>query len=259
LFCLELFFLLIPNERLILDEAAANGFYYRNVSIKEGIECTAPDFCLKSGSKLYLITKNDTFSVETKREKEHIRLTVKPDKNYMAYYLYMQRGFLVEKKKITAREITIEKSLSLDAFQITGITSNGPSILYMQRINSTKTPLFTGDFLSSINQLRKDIGIKPLKADKTLKKAADDSIKRILHKKLVHIAADGRSVRESIYGRAFVGENLFAAKSMENGWKMLIESPSHLYNIVHTDFKNMWFEKSYDENDLLNGVIVFSD
>lgn len=245
----------------ILEKAENGGFFYKNADISEVSECKPEKnaLCISHNGKNYLVKKSGNLEIETKTVKNFIHLTVSPDPAYISYFLYIQTANGVHKVKITKRELVLEeKPENVVRLQITGTGTSGPEILWSRKFKEEKLPQFSTDFDNSLKQLRKHFKVKSLVSDKNLEKAAFASLEKVRNEGLKHYSSKDGGIRHTGVRKQILGENLFAAKTEAEAWKMLVSSPSHLYNLINPQFRH-YFYAIKKENDEVSGAIVFSD
>ncbi len=252
-----LFFISQISNYDILEQAEKSGFYYKQVNIIETEKCNKNNFCITSNGKKYLLkNKSDVKITLKKREKNSLKLSISPSNKYVAYYLFIQRKNSVEKRKIKFRNIVLKGAKKIFAVQIVGEGVNGPQTIFLRHFFLNLVS-FKQNLIYSINILRKKSGLKPLKKNKKLEKFAKQSISRIKTSGLVHYSSKTGSLAQSgIHSLAF-GENLYSAKNLEEAFLMLQKSPSHLYNLLYPNYNNI-FEKHFNKNGLITGIIIFS-
>ena len=259
-FWLALFSYLFEKDS-ILEKAENAGFFYKNAEISEATECKPEknSVCVQHNGKTYLVKKSGTLEIEAKIVNDSIHLTLSPDQAYISYFLYIQTGCNVHKIQITKREIILEeKAANITRLQITGTGVGGPEILWSRKFKEEKLPSFSNNFDTSLKSLRKSCKKPNISLDKRLEEAAQKSLEKVKKEGLKHYSSKDGGIRHTGVHKKILGENLFAAKNEAEAWKMLVSSPSHLYNLINPQFRHYFYviEKGKDE---VSGAIVFSD
>ena len=259
-FWLVLFLSLLEKDS-ILEKAESDGFFYKNADISETSECTESkeSVCVLHNGKKYFVKRSGIFSADAKIANKSLHLSINPDNSYISYFLYIQTKNAVHKVKITKKELILEENPeNILRLQIVGTGAGGPEILWSRKFKETAMPKFTGNFDKSLNSLRKFLKIKPLVSDPSLQKAAFSSLEKVKNEGLKHYSSKDGGIRHSGVHKKILGENLFTAKSEAEAWKMLVSSPSHLYNLINPQFRHYFYaiEKGKDE---VTGAIVFSE
>jgi uncharacterized protein YkwD len=113
------------------------------------------------------------------------------------------------------------------------------------------------DFITSINALRLKYRLRPLAIDIKLALAADNALSRIKNGKLYHYTAQQGSLRHTQIQKGKMGENLYSAQSLPEAWMMLQKSPSHLYNILNSQYIS-FFHKEEISKKFHIGALIFS-
>ena len=245
----------------ILEKAENSSFFYKNAEISEVADCKADKntACVKHEGKTYLVKKSGKLEIEAKTVKDSIHLTISPDQAYISYFLYIQTNCDVHKVQITKREIVLEeKAANITRLQITGTGVGGPEILWSRKFKEEKLPPFSSNFDNSLKLLR-EVCKKPVASiDGGLEEAAAKSLAKIHNEGLKHYSSKEGGIRHTGVKKKILGENLFSAKNEAEAWKMLVSSPSHLYNLINPQFKHYFYtvEKGKDE---VIGSIIFSD
>ncbi|MBO4711351.1 hypothetical protein J5681_05480 [bacterium] len=259
-FWLALFSYLFEKDS-ILEKAENNGFFYKNAEISEVTECKADQnsLCISHNGKNYLVKKSGNLEIEAKIVNDSIHLTLSPDPAYISYFLYIQTDCVVHKVQITKREIVLEeKAANITRLQITGTGVGGPEILWSRKFKEEKLPPFSVNFDNSLKLLRKQCKTPVISIDKALEEAAGKSLAKIQDEGLKHYSSKDGGIRHTGIHKKILGENLFAAKSEAEAWKMLVSSPSHLYNLINPQFRH-YFYAIKKEKDEVTGAIVFSE
>lgn len=259
-FWLALFSYLFEKDT-ILEKAETAGFFYKNADISEVAECKATDnsVCVSHNRKNYLIKKRDSFSAAAETVKDSVRLSMTPDSAYISYFLYVQTDCAVHKVRLTKREIIIsEKADKILRLQIAGTGVNGPEILWSQKFNEAKLPPFSDSFDKSLNLLRKQCKLPSISIDSGLEEAAERSLAKVQNEGLKHYSSKEGGIRHTGVRKKILGENLFAAKSEAEAWKMLVSSPSHLYNLINPQFRHYFYAVKKDKDEM-TGAVIFSD
>ncbi|MBQ4439505.1 hypothetical protein II898_11610 [bacterium] len=245
----------------ILEKAENDGFFYKNAEISEVSVCKPEKnaVCVQYNGKTYLAKKSGNLEIEAKTVNDSIQLTVSPDPAYISYFLYIQTGCAVHKVQITKREIVLEeKAANITRLQITGTGVGGPEILWSRKFKEEKLPPFSENFDKSLDLLRKSCKKPVISIDKALEEAATKSLAKIQNEGLKHYSSKDGGIRHTGVKKKILGENLFAAKTEAEAWKMLLSSPSHLYNLINPQFRH-YFYTIKKEKDEVTGAIVFSE
>lgn len=259
-FWLALFSYLFEKDS-ILEKAENDRFFYKNAEISEVTECKADQnsLCVNHNGKNYLVKKSGNLEIEAKIVNDSIHLTLSPDQAYISYFLYVQTSCNVHKVQITKREIVLkEKAANITRLQITGTGVGGPEILWSRKFKEESLPPFSANFDNSLNLLRKQCEKPKISVDKGLEEAAGKSLAKIQNEGLKHYSSKDGGIRHTGVHKKILGENLFAAKSEAEAWKMLVSSPSHLYNLINPQFRH-YFYAIKKEKEEVSGAIVFSD
>ena len=257
-FCL---FSYLFEKYSILEKAENTGFFYKNAEISEVTECKPEKnaVCVQHNGKTYLAKKKDNFSVESEIVNDAVHLTLSPDPAYISYFLYVQTEKAVHKVKITKKELILEENAgNIVRLQIIGTGVNGPETLWSRKFKDAKLADFSKNFSNSLNLLRKSFKAKPIATDPSLQDAALSSLEKVKNEGLKHYSSKDGSIRHSGVRKQILGENLFAAKNEAEAWKMLVSSPSHLYNLINPQFGH-YFYAIKKEKDEVSGAIVFSE
>ena len=259
-FWLALFSYLFEKDS-ILDKAENEGFFYKNAEISESAECkTGIDtLCIEHNGRKYSVKRRGTFSAETKITDKSVHLTINPDNDYISYFLYIQTEKTVHKVKITKKELHLEENTgNIVRLQITGTGTGGPEILWSRKFKDAKITEFSKNFDNSLNLLRKSFRVKPIAKDPSLQETALSSLEKVKKEGLKHYSSKDGSIRHTGVHKKILGENLFAAKNEAEAWKMLVSSPSHLYNLINPQFGHYFYaiEKGKDE---ISGAVIFSE
>ncbi len=245
----------------ILEKAENVGFFYKNAEISESSDCKTNEntLCIEHNGIKYSVKRRGTFSAETKISDKSLHLTINPDNDYISYFLYIQTEKTVHKVKITKKELVLEENAgNIVRLQITGTGSGGPEILWSRKFKDAKLTEFSKNFNNSLNLLRKLFKAKAIAIDQSLQETALLSLEKVKKEGLKHYSSKEGSVRHSGVRKKILGENLFAAKNEAEAWKMLVSSPSHLYNLINPQFGHYFYaiEKGKDE---ISGAIIFSE
>ena len=259
-FWLPLFSYLFEKDS-ILEKAENEGFFYKNAEISEVSACKPgkSTVCVQHNGKNYLVKKSGKLEIEAKTVKDSVHLTVSPDPDYISYFLYIQTPCAVHKVQITKRSIVLEeKAENITRLQITGTGVGGPEILWSRKSKEEKLPPFSENFDNSLKLLRKICGKPVISPDKTLEEAAAKSLAKIQNEGLRHYSSKDGGIRHTGVKKKILGENLFAAKSEAEAWKMLVSSPSHLYNLINPQFRHYFYAIRKDKDEV-TGAIVFSE
>ena len=245
----------------ILEKAENAGFFYKNAEISESADCKTGGntLCIEHNGKKYSVKKRGTFSAETKISDKSLQLSINPDNDYISYFLYIQTEKTVHKVKITKKELRLEENaLNIVRLQITGTGAGGPEILWSRKFKEAKLPIFSKNFDNSLNLLRKSFKVKPIALDQSLQETALSSLEKVKKEGLKHYSSKEGSVRHSGIRKQILGENLFAAKNEAEAWKMLVSSPSHLYNLIDPQFGHYFYAIEKGKDEIL-GAIIFSE
>ena len=259
-FWLFLFLSLLEKDS-ILEKAENTGFFYKNAEISESAECKANGntLCVEHNGVKYSVKRRGTFSAEAKISDKSVRLVINPDNEYISYFLYIQTQNGVHKVKITKKELRLEENAeNIVRLQITGTGVNGPEILWGMKLKEAKLQDFSKDFDTSLNLLRKSFKVKPAVSDLSLKEAALSSLEKVKKEGLKHYSSKEGSVRHSGVRKQILGENLFATKNEAEAWKMLVSSPSHLYNLINPQFKHYFYSLEQGQDEVI-GALIFSE
>ena len=259
-FWLALFSYLFEKDS-ILEKAENDKFFYKNAEISEVTGCKPEKnaICVQHNGKTYLAKKSGNLEIEAKIVNDSIHLTLSPDQAYISYFLYIQTSCNVHKVKLTKREIILEeKAANITRLQITGTGIGGPEILWSRKFKEEKLLVFSGNFDNSLKSLRKSCKKPKISIDKGLEEAAEKSLAKIQNEGLKHYSSKEGGIRHTGIHKKILGENLFAAKSEAEAWKMLVSSPSHLYNLINPQFRH-YFYTIKKEKEEVTGVVVFSD
>ena len=259
-FWLALFSYLFEKDS-ILEKAENDGFFYKNAEISEVTECKADknSLCVKHNGKNHLVKKSGNLEIEAKIVNDSIHLTLSPDQAYISYFLYIQTSCNVHKVQITKHEIVLEeKAANITRLQITGTGVGGPEILWSRKFKEEKLPSFSVNFNNSLKSLRKSCKKPVISIDRKLEEAAEKSLAKVQNEGLKHYSSKDGGIRHTGIHKKILGENLFAAKSEAEAWKMLVSSPSHLYNLINPQFRHYFYaiKKAKEE---VTGAIVFSE
>lgn len=257
-FCL---FSYLFEKDSILKKAENAGFFYKNVEISETSDCRESQnaACIRFDGKKYSVKRRGIFAAEAKISDKSVCLSINPDNEYISYFLYVQTEKAVHKIQITKKELVLEEnSGNIVRLQIVGTGTGGPEILWSRKFKDTKTPEFSGNFDNSLKLLRKNFKLKQMIPDSSLSDAAVSSLKKVKNEGLKHYSSKDGGIRHSGIRKKILGENLFTAKNEEEAWKMLVSSPSHLYNLINPQFRHYFYaiEKGKDE---VFGAIIFSE
>lgn len=254
-------FLSLLEKDSILEKAENAGFFYKNVEISETSECGEDKnlLCVEHNGKKYVIKRHGSFTADTKITDKSVYLSINPDNEYISYFLYIQTEKAVHKVQITKKELVLEEnSGNIVRLQIVGTGTGGPEILWSRKFKETKVPEFSENFDNSLKSLRKKLKLKPMVSDRSLSDAAVFSLEKVKNEGLKHYSSQKGGVRHTGIHKKILGENLFTAKSEEEAWKMLVSSPSHLYNLINPQFRH-YFYAVEKKNDEVFGAIIFSE
>ena len=247
------------DSNAVLDEAAKNGFFYRNAEISAVEKCNAQDTCAKFNGKNYSIRKKDSVKVTLTAEKEKITLDITPEETFISYFLYIEHKSGVTRIQMKSRNIVVDQGVAnIYRLQLSATAPQGPVILWGKTLKEPPVREFRGSFADSIDTLRKMYSIKPLQIDESLKNAAEMSLERVMKEGLVHYSAKTGGVRHTGVSKQVLGENLYRAASEEKAWSMMVKSPSHLYNLINPQFSKYFYLKKEKEG-IINGVLIFSE
>ncbi|HQO91688.1 MAG TPA: hypothetical protein PLX56_05080 [bacterium] len=256
------FFLLFPallDQNSILEKASEKGFFYRNADIYEVEKCSETETCVEHSGKNYVIKKKDRFEVSASVSQKAIEIEITPDNSYISYFIYIQHKAGVHRIQMNKKKLVIDQGVAnIIKLQIVGTASTGPKVIWEKPLKKTVPVPFSRSFDESVHNIRKTYFQKPLVISEELKPAAEESLKRLKNEGLVHYSSKTGSVRHTGIDKKVLGENLFIAESEEKAWKMLVNSPSHLYNLINPHFKKYFvlFTKNDEETA---GVILFSE
>ena len=259
-FWLALFSYLFEKDS-ILEKAENEGFFYKNAEISEVTGCKPEKnaVCIRHNGKNYIAKKSGNLEIKTEISNNSVYFTIKPDSNYISYFLYVQKGCEIHKVQMTKRELILEESPSkITKLQIVGTGVGGPEILWSRKFRETKLPEFSENFDNSLKSLRKFCKRSNLSVDGKLRNAAESSLEKIQSEGLKHYSSKEGSIRHTGTKKKILGENLFTAKSEAEAWKMLVSSPSHLYNLINPQFRHYFYAIRKDQDEV-SGAIVFSE
>lgn len=243
----------------VLDKAAENGFFYRNVEISAVEKCSAPDTCVKIDSKTYSVRKKDSVRVAITAEKGKLTLDITPEEAFISYFLYIEHRSGVTRIQMKSRNIVIDQGVAnIYRIQLSATAPQGPVVLWGKTLKEPPDRPFRESFAGSIDMLRKMYSLKPFTSDETLKDAAEMSLERVMKEGLVHYSAKTGGIRHTGVAKKVLGENLYRTESEEKAWSMMVKSPSHLYNLINPQFSK-YFHLRKEKNGILNGVLVFSE
>ena len=261
LFSLEALFFSLFEEDLLFDLAAERGFFYRYAEISEVSECPQNDpLCIAFDGKSFRLAKKGTLEILEKPSKESVGLEITPDNNFISYFLYVESAGGVFRTKITKKSVRIsEKPEKIIKIQIVGTAPKGPEVIWEKPFSKAKTVVYTENFDKSLQKLRKKYGQKPVRLAAELENAADSALSRLASEGLVHYSTQKGSIRHSGVKKKVLGENLVIAKDEKTAWRLLVGSPSHLYNMINPQFRSYFFKKIEAESGEIYGVLIFSD
>ncbi len=261
LFSLEALFFSLFEENLLFEAAAERGFFYRYAEISEVPECQKEDpACVTLNGRSFRLAKKGTFEIREKPSKEAVALEITPDNNFISYFLYVESAAGVFRTKITKKSVVIgEKPEKIVKVQIVGTAPKGPEVIWEKPFSKTKQIEFAEGFDKSLRNLRKRYRQKPLVPAAELEKAADSALSRLASEGLVHYSTQSGSIRHSGVRKKVLGENLVIAKDEKTAWRLLVSSPSHLYNMINPQFGSYFFKKIKTESGEIYGVLIFSD
>ena len=245
----------------ILKKAENAGFFYKNAEISETSECseTQNGVCVSFDGKKYSVKKRGVFSAGTKITDKSVGLSINPDNEYISYFHYIQTEKSVLKVQITKKELILEENAeNIVRLQIVGTGAGGPEILWSRKFKDAKMPEFSKNFDNSLKSLRKNLKLKPMVSDRSLSDAAASSLEKVKNEGLKHYSSKEGGVRHSGVRKKILGENLFAAKNEEEAWKMLVSSPSHLYNLINPQFRHYFYAAEKGKDEVI-GAIIFSE
>ena len=245
----------------ILEQAESAGFFYKNTEITETSECSGSQngVCVRFDGKKYYLKKRGVFTAEAKISDKSVSLSVNPDNEYISYFLYVQTENAVHKIQITKKELVLEENTgNIVRLQIVGTGTGGPEILWSRKLKDTKMPEFSKNFDNSLKSLRKNLKLKPMVSDSSLSEAAVSALEKVQNEGLKHYSSKDGGIRHSGVRKKILGENLFAAKNEEEAWKMLVSSPSHLYNLINPQFRHYFYAVRKEKDEVL-GAIIFSE
>ncbi|MGI6394786.1 MAG: hypothetical protein ACOX2F_08720 [bacterium] len=256
---LLLFSITLFDKSSILEKATQNGFNYKAVEITEVNKCPENQFCVEFSGKNYLIKKKNNFEATEIISKKSIEINITPDSSYVSYFLYLEHTAGVHKVQFSKKKMVINSGVAnIVKLQIVGTSSTGPEVIWEKQLKKQKELPFVNSFEESINRLRKSFFLPQLSKAKELKPASDKALSRLKKEGLIHYSFETGGIRHTRIGKKVLGENLFVAENKEKGWKMLINSPSHLYNLVNPQFKQYFISIS-EEKEGVAGAIVFSE
>lgn len=260
-FTLSFFMLLttVLDQNAILAKAATEGFFYRYTDISEVEKCPRGGLCIKHLGKNYLIKRKDGFSVEHSISKTAIEVEISPENTYISYFLYIWHKAGVHKIQMNKKKIVIDQGVAnIFKLQIAGTAPEGPRVIWEKPLKEAIAVKFSNNFEESLAKLRAAYFVKPLSISNDLEDAAEKSLLRLQKEGLIHYSAKTGSIRHTGIDKKVLGENMFAALSPQKAWEMLVNSPSHLYNMINPQFKSYYIAYSESEG-FIQGVILFSD
>lgn len=250
-------FLFTISEYDLLQYASAG--LYRNVAIETVAECPEKATCVIAEGSTYLLKRLDATVVTLEKSTDGFALTIAPDKNFTNYRLFIREGLTVRRIEVTQKRVTVLDKGSVTALQLVGVGARGPVVIWQKDIRAATAEPFTGDISDSMNGLRKKAGLPPLAVDKTLAPFAAETIARVKKGDLSHYSGSTGSIRHSGVRAKELGENLFSATSIERAWYMMLNSPSHLYNILSPSFRRCFVGTLPAEGGLIPGIVIFAD
>ncbi|HSA33248.1 MAG TPA: hypothetical protein P5077_05930 [bacterium] len=256
---LSFLFLLTLSEYDLLQKAADTGFLYRNVAVETVEKCPAKATCVIAEGATYLFKRLDTTVVTLEKNADGFALTITPDKNFTNYRLFIREGLSVRRVEVTQKRVTVLDKGSVTALQLVGVGAQGPVALWQKDIRPAAAEPFAGDLLGSMNALRKKADLPPLTVDKTLAPFAAETLARVKKGDLSHYSGSTGSIRHSGVRAKELGENLFVATTLERAWHMMLNSPSHLYNILSPSFRRCFVGTLPAEGGLIPGIVIFAD
>lgn len=251
--------LLTLTEYDLLQKAATEGFPYRNVAIETVEKCPDKDFCATVDGTRYHFKRLDATGVILEKDGDGFTISITPDKNFTNYRLFIRDGLTVRRIEVTQKRVTVLDKGSVAALQLVGVGARGPVVIWQKDIRAATAEPFTGDISESMNGLRKKAGLPPLAVDKTLAPFAAETIARVKKGDLSHYSGSAGSIRHSGVRAKELGENLFSATSIERAWYMMLNSPSHLYNILSPSFRRCFVGTLPAEAGLIPGIVIFAD
>lgn len=255
---LFLLFGIIP-EFDIFQQAHKEGFYYRNVEIATQEICLpAQEHCTTLNGTHYLLKRKNSFSATITQRNTITEIKISPDEAYTAYVLFVRKTTGIVKIPFTKKTIMLDQNRDIISLQILGTGIHGPEVLFQRDFKKQESHTFRGSLLESINLLRAQHGAHQLDTAASYKQAAKSALHRIEKHGLVHYTSSGGSIRHTGIQAGTLGENLFIAPSEKNAWEMLINSPSHLYNILNPAYMHIFIEQQ-KINDMIYGVIIFGN
>jgi len=255
----SLFFVAIDGHD-ILEKAHDAGFFYRAVSFVRVDECKGQELCFESGGNRFVIKRNDSLEITAQIKEGKLEINIVPDSTYISYFLYIEHKAGVHKIQMTNRNVVIDKGVAnIMRLQIIGTGPNGPVTVFSKTLRKNETPSkFSGSFDESLKKLRQRYSLSLLKNDSELAEPAGKVLERVNKSGLVHYSAESGGPGHTGIRKKVIGENLFYAKTVEKAWEMMVNSPSHLYNLINPSYKSYYFAVT-EENDFISGVVLFSD
>lgn len=241
-----------------LCKAESMGFFYKNVDVTLSETCAGADFCVEEGKEKQAIKKKDKVTVIAEIKGDMLEITIEPDKDFVSYYIFIREPGIVRKIKMQGRKVSVANPKNIIGFQLTGTGVSGPVVLYNRVFKTPQEYKFEKDIAVSINKLRTSLGLAPFAIEKGFEAAAKKSLGRIAKEWLVHYSSTDGGIRQTGIRTEIVGENLFNAATSEKGWKMMVDSPSHLYNILSRDYKKFWVETVTTKLGI-SGAVIFGN
>lgn len=212
------------------------------------------------GSQLSAETDTpQTATMNIQKSGGNVTVLITPQPEFVAYTVFIHTKSGIVKKELRSRR-SVFRGLGkhlIDA-QIIGEGVHGPEVLFTRNFSKQHTLMpWKKDFITSINALRLKYRLRPLDLNRYLAPVAQNALARIKKGKLYHYTAQQGSIRHTQIQKGKMGENLYSAKSLPEAWMMLQKSPSHLYNILNSQYIS-FFHTEEISKEFHIGVLIFS-
>lgn len=256
-FALFLFSIITSDE--IINSAQQKSFYYKNVNVKEVNmqNCERKNNFVKKSNHCWKLIRQDKTKIELLKDKDSISIDIVPDKVFSRYYLYVENRSKVTRFVIKKRKIEVKNCSGVTSIQITAVGGKGPEVIYQRDFIKKKKDFFALTVENSLNKIRSAKKRSLLKRDSKLDFIAERRCKGVSEKSLYHYDSVTGSVAHNNLKSRTIGENLFIAENEKDAWKMMINSPSHLFNIIHPDFTKYGISIK-KRNNKIYGAVIFS-
>ncbi len=249
----------VLSEYDLLEKASREGFFYRQVAIEDVAACPRDGFCLTVEGVTYHFRRLERSDVRFGAVSGGYTITLTPDPAFSAYRLFVRDADTVRRIEMTTRTATVRDPGTIVSLQIVAVGAAGPVVVWQKEVRSAPFPEWKGDFISSVNAIRKKAGAPPLSADESLRPAARKALERIRGGVVVHYDGREGSIMHSGLRVAPIGENLFIAATVERAWLMMISSPTHLFNILDPSFRRCWVEQDVPSaGGMVRGAMLFA-